>query len=70
MKKGKSKTNEESKRNDLEVAALQKVLVALEDGKAARTVDLIAEEREAGLWVFLCVCVCGWVGICKSGGTP
>ena len=48
LKKGKAKTTEEGKRNEVEAAALAKIVEALEDGRAARTVDLEAEEKEAG----------------------
>ncbi|KAK2080033.1 hypothetical protein QBZ16_002429 [Prototheca wickerhamii] len=47
LKKGKAKTTEEGKRNEVEAAALAKIVEALEDGRAARTADLEAEEKEA-----------------------
>lgn len=48
LKKGRAPKPEEVKKNELETAALQKILKALEDGRPARSVELNEEEQELG----------------------
>ena len=42
------KSGEEAKRNEVEAAALQRIMAALEQNKPARSVDLSEEEAELG----------------------
>ncbi|KAI7843618.1 hypothetical protein COHA_002858 [Chlorella ohadii] len=46
LKKTKGKSGEEAKRNEVEAAALQRIMAALEQNKPARSVDLSEEEAE------------------------
>ena len=62
------KSGEEAKKNEVEAAALERIMAALEANKPARSVALNEEEAELGEWVphaccACCVC-CAWVACC------
>lgn len=44
------KSGDEAKKNEIEAAALQRIMAALEQGKPARSVELNEEEAELGGW--------------------
>lgn len=46
LKKTKGKSGDEAKKNEIEAAALQRIMAALEQGKPARSVELNEEEAE------------------------
>ncbi|KAL4429054.1 hypothetical protein ABPG77_006093 [Micractinium sp. CCAP 211/92] len=48
LKKTKGKSGDEAKKNEIEAAALQRIMAALEQGKPARSVELNEEEAELG----------------------
>jgi hypothetical protein len=63
------KSGEEAKKNEVEAAALERIMAALEANKPARSVALNEEEAELGGCRALCLlCVLGMVCELCAGG--